>query len=223
MWLNKAMPYLLLARHGESEYNSKNLWTGVTDCPLTDKGRGQAALMAGAIKDLKPDVAFTSMLSRAQDTLQIILQDNHWDEIPTYFNKSLNERDYGEYTGMNKLEVEKQVGHEKFIKIRRGWDEPVPGGETLKMVYQRMMLYFNDHIIPEIKSGRSVLVVAHGNSLRALIKYLDTLNDAEIEDVEMPLVEILVYNYEMRIAAKQVRQFEAKLPYVTVNTSYIKE
>ena len=217
------MPYLLLARHGESEFNSKNLWTGLTDCDLTDKGRGQASLMAGAIKDLKPDVAFTSMLTRAQDTLQIILQDNGWDKIPTYFNKSLNERDYGDYTGMNKLEVEKKVGHDQFVKIRRGWDEPVPGGETLKVVYQRIMLYFNEHILPEIKSGKSVLVVAHGNSLRALIKYLDNLGDQDIEAVEMPLVEILVYNYEMRIASKQVRQFQAKLPFVTVNSTSIKE
>jgi 2,3-bisphosphoglycerate-dependent phosphoglycerate mutase len=217
------MPHLLLARHGESEYNSKNLWTGLTDSPLTDKGRGQAATMAGAINDLKPDVAFTSMLSRAQDTLQIILQTNNWAEIPTYFNKSLNERDYGEYTGLNKLEVEHKVGHDKFIKIRRGWDEPVPGGETLKMVYQRMVVCFNDHILPEIKRGKSVLLVAHGNSLRALIKHLDGLNDSEIESVEMPLVEIVVYNYEVRIASKQVRQFQAQLPFVTVNSTYIKQ
>jgi 2,3-bisphosphoglycerate-dependent phosphoglycerate mutase len=216
------MPYLLLARHGESEYNAKNLWAGWADTPLTEKGHHQAVMMAGAIKDLRPDVAYTSLLSRTKDTLEIILQHNGWDNIPTISHVALNERNYGDFTGMNKSEAEKSMGKAKFDKLHRGWDDAVPGGESLRMVYERVVLYFNEAILPEIKHGKSVLVVSHGNALRALIKHLDGLSDEAVEKLEMPLVEIVVYDYELRIASKQVRQFQTALPFVTVNSTYIK-
>jgi len=217
------MPYLLLARHGESEYNAKNLFTGVTDAPLTEKGREQAAVMASAIKDMQPSMAYTSALMRAQDTLEIILHENGWDNTPVISNTSLNERDYGEMTGKNKAELEQMYGTEQFLKLRRGWNEPIANGETLETVYKRVVVYFTDQILPNLKRGQDILIVAHGNTLRALIKHLDDLDDKQVETLEMPLVEIVVYDYEVRIASKQVRAFQAKLPFVTVNSTYIKD
>ena len=217
------MPYLLLARHGESEFNAKNLFTGKTDAPLTEKGREQAATMASAIKDLAPSLAYTSALSRAQDTLSIILHENNWLNTPVVSHEALNERDYGDLTGKNKAELEGQYGTEQFLRWRRGWNEPIPNGETLQTVYHRVMPYFVDQILPNLKRGQNILVVAHGNTLRALIKHLDDLDDSQVQSLEMPLVEIVVYDYEVRIASKQVRKFEARLPFVTVNSTYIKE
>lgn len=217
------MPHLLLVRHGESEYNANNMFTGLKDIPLTEKGRQQAAVMAGAIKDLKPDGAYTSSLSRAQETLKIITKTNDWDYVPIVANPALNERDYGELTGKNKQQTEEQLGHEAFIKMRRGWDQPIPNGETLRMVYRRAVLYFTEEILPNIRHGHNILIVAHGNTLRALIKHLDNLNDGEVENLEMPLVEIVVYDYEVRIASKQVRKFQSNLPFVTVNSTYLKD
>lgn len=121
------MPHLLLARHGESEFNANDLFTGLKDAPLTAKGRDQAIFMAGAIKDLKPSIAYTSALSRAQDTLDIILHENGWENTPVISNSSLNERDYGELTGKNKSETQQQYGDAQFLKWRRGWNEPIPG------------------------------------------------------------------------------------------------
>lgn len=216
------MPYLLLARHGESEYNSKNQWAGWTETPLTEKGHHQAVMVAGAIKDVRPDAAFCSPLTRAKDTLGIILEHNGWAETPVTYAEALKERNYGDFTGMNKLDAEQKWGKEKFDRVHRSWDEPIPNGESLKQVYQRVVVYFTDHILPEIKRSKNVLVISHGNALRALIKHLDRLSDEDVAKLEMPLVEIVVYDYELQIASKQVRQFEASLPYVTVNSTYVK-
>ncbi len=217
------MSHLLLVRHGESEYNANNLFTGLKDVPLTENGRQQASIMAGAIKDLKPDTAYTSSLIRAQETLKIIMRTNSWDYLPVVSNPALNERDYGDLTGKNKQHIEEQFGHDAFLKIRRGWDQPIPNGETLRMVYRRVVLYFTEEILPNIRHGHNILVVAHGNTLRALIKHLDNLDDLQVESLEMPLVEIIVYDYEARIVSKQVRKFQSSLPFVTVNSTYLKE
>ena len=217
------MPYLLLARHGESESNAKNLFTGKTDAPLTEKGREQAATMASTIKDLTPSLAYTSALSRAHDTLSIILHENNWRNTPVVSHEALNERDYGDLTGKDKAELEKLYGTEQFLRWRRGWNEPIPNGETLQTVYHRVMPYFVDQILPNLRRGQNILLVAHGNTLRALIKHLDDLDDDQVQTLEMPLVEIVVYDYEVRVASKQVRKFEARLPFVTVNSTYIKD
>ena len=216
------MPHLLLARHGESEYNAKNLFTGLTDVALTKKGRDQATYMAAAIKDLKPSIAYTSSLGRAQDTLSIILHENGWENTPVISNSSLNERDYGNLTGKDKAQIQAKYGEVQFLKWRRGWNEVIPNGETLRTVYQRVVLYFTTQVLPNLKRGDDTLIVAHGNTLRALIKHLDGLNDQQVETLEMPLVEIVVYDYEVSIASKQVRKFQSKLPFVTVNSTYIK-
>jgi 2,3-bisphosphoglycerate-dependent phosphoglycerate mutase len=222
--LNKRMPHVLIARHGQSEYNAKNLFTGITDVPLTDLGRIQASRMAESIKDLKPDVAFASKLGRAKETLEIIMVDNGWDDVDITYDAALNERDYGDLTGKNKLALAKEYGQAQFDRWRRGWDEPVPNGETLKTVYRRVVLYYEATVMPVVKKGSSVLLVAHGNTLRALVKHLDWLDDHAVEKLEFPLQEVIIYNYEVRIASKQVRKTDATtLPFVTVNSTYIKE
>lgn len=208
------MSHLVLVRHGESEFNAKSLWTGIWDIPLTDKGRHEAALMADAMTELRPDVAFSSDLMRAQDTLKIILHVNKWSHAPVHHSKKLNERDYGELTGMNKWEVEQKYGEQQFQNWRRGWDEPVPGGETLKDVYERAVPYFNEHILPELKAGHNVLVAAHGNTLRALIKYLEGLSDEEVPHLEMPFGDILIYEFGRAgtILSKDHRQIHTTAP-----------
>ncbi|HSW80367.1 MAG TPA: 2,3-bisphosphoglycerate-dependent phosphoglycerate mutase [Candidatus Saccharimonadales bacterium] len=218
------MSNLLLIRHGESEYNANELFTGLHNPPLTQRGRVQASQMAASIKDLKPDIAYTSLLTRAKDTLDIIMVDNGWDKVPLKEDAALNERDYGKFSGLQHAEIIKRYGDAQYIKFRRGWNEPIPDGETLKMVYKRVVLYFEVQILPELRKGNNVLIVAHGNTLRALIKHLDGLDDLQIETLEMPLQEVVIYNYEVRIAAKQVRKTEQpSLPYVTANTTYLKE
>lgn len=204
------MSHLILARHGESQFNAKSLWTGIWDVPLTKKGRHDAQVMARALVDLKPASAYTSVLSRARQTLEIILTDNKWTRVPIHATADLNERDYGDLTGMNKWAVEEQYGEEQFNKWRRGWDEPVPEGETLKQVFRRVAPYFEQHITTNLKHGETVLVVAHGNTLRALIKYIEELSSQQVEALEMPFGMILIYEYDAhgKMIGKSTRQMD---------------
>lgn len=217
------MSHLLLVRHGESEYNAQELFTGLHNPPLTQNGQAQASELAATIKDLKPDVAYTSVLKRALETLDIILADNAWGKVTLHKDAALNERDYGQFTGLRHAEVIERYGDTQYIKFRRGWNEPIPGGETLNMVCKRVVPYFEVQILPELRNAKNVLIVAHDNTLRALIKHLDGLDEREAETLEMPHREVIIYNYEVRIAAKQVRTTDHKLPYVTVNSTYLKD
>lgn len=200
---------LVLTRHGESEFNAKSLWTGTWDIPLTEKGRGQATQMGEALSDLIPDVGFSSALIRAQDTLKLILAANHW-EVPVHHSHLLNERDYGELTGLNKWEVEAKYGSEQFTKWRRGWDEPVPGGETLKDVNARALPYFEEHVLPLLKAGKTVILTAHGNTLRALIKHFDGIDDTAVEDLEVSFGQLVIYDFDTagQPSGKTIRQIE---------------
>jgi 2,3-bisphosphoglycerate-dependent phosphoglycerate mutase len=202
------MSYLLLVRHGESEYNAKKLFTGTSDAPLTAAGREEITQLATQITDLKPDLAYTSRLSRAQDTLAILLHENNWDNVPVRAVTEFNERDYGDLTGLNKSDVKKTFGATTFDKLRRGWDEPIPGGETLKMVSERVVPYFLQHILPKLQSGRSVLIVTHNHSLRTLIKYLDNLSDQQVEQLRMYRNEVVTYKYSAHgtVESKQIRK-----------------
>jgi 2,3-bisphosphoglycerate-dependent phosphoglycerate mutase len=170
--------------------------------------------MARATKDIKPAVCYTSALSRAKDTLEIILHDNDWTRVPVHADAALNERDYGDLTGMNKWVVEEQFGRAQFDKWRRGWDEPVPYGETLKIVFRRVVPYFEKHILPDLEHGKNVLITAHGNTLRALIKYLEELTDLQIQSVEMPFGELLVYTLDAhgKVTAKIIRKLDIPPP-----------
>ena len=188
------MAYLVLVRHGESTWNKVNAWTGLTDISLDEEGRDVAKKDGELLKDISFDIAFTSALRRAQQSLEEIK--GVVGEISTTEAAALNERDYGDLTGKNKLEVEEMYGEDQYLKWRRGWDEPVPNGETLKDVYGRAVPYYQENILPELKTGKNVLVVAHGNSLRALIKFLENIPDEEIPNLEIETGGIYIYQID---------------------------
>lgn len=200
------MSYLVLVRHGESTWNAKGLWTGLTDIGLSEKGKQEARSAGEAIKDIKFQIVFTSSLKRAAETLQE-MEKVLGVKIPAVCDAALNERDYGDYTAKNKRQVKEQFGEEKFLQLRRGWDYPVPNGESLKDVYDRVVPYYKDRILPEVKKGKNVLVSAHGNSLRALVKFLDNIPDEDIAKLEIPTGQVLIYqiNGNGQIISKEIR------------------
>jgi 2,3-bisphosphoglycerate-dependent phosphoglycerate mutase len=197
---------LVLVRHGESEWNAKNVWTGLTDIGLTQKGKDEAARAGVALKDISFDAAYSSPLSRARETLSLMLS-AMGQSVISVESKALNERDYGIYTGKNKLEIKQQLGDVDFLKLRRGWDFPVEGGESLKEVYARVVPYYEESILPLLKNGKHVLIAAHGNSLRALIKYLENVSDEGIADIELATGEIVLYHidFEGRVISREKR------------------
>ncbi len=187
---------LVLIRHGESEWNAKNIWTGLTDIGLTPKGEDEARKAAHTLMDIRFDAAFTSNLKRANETLRIVLETLHQSGVPVTKNQALNERDYGIYTGKNKLEIHASLGDAEFLKLRRGWDYPIPSGESLKQVYGRVIPYYKEQIAPLLIQRKRVIIAAHGNSLRALIKYLDHVSDDDISNVELATGEVVLYHID---------------------------
>ncbi len=211
---------LILLRHGESEWNAKNLFTGWVDVPLNDKGWGEAKRGGELLKDagVLPDVVHTSLLRRAIMTANLALDsaDRHW--IPVKRDWRLNERHYGDLQGKNKAETLEQFGEEKFMIWRRSYDvppppisddnpytqvgdprydgEPIPATECLKDVLERALPYWESAIVPDLKAGKTVMVAAHGNSLRAIIKYLDGIADDDIVGVNVPTGIPLVYHLD---------------------------
>ena len=190
------MAYLVLVRHGESEWNAQGLWTGWTDIGLSEKGFAEARKAGELLKDIHFDFAYTSALGRAKQTWEQIQRVLEQTDIQTIEDKALNERDYGEMTGKNKWEIKQQVGEEEFMKLRRSWDYPPPKGESLKMVYERVIPYYQKEILPKLQSGKNIIIAAHGNSLRALIKYLDNISDTDIPNLEMGTGEVYVYEID---------------------------
>ena len=205
------MGKLIIARHHESEWNKLGKWTGNHDSHLTDYGFEKSNDMGLLIKDVKVDCAFASMEVRSIETLSCMLNVCETHPIPTEHSSALNERDYGDYTGRNKWEMEQELGEKKFDEVRRGWDVPVPHGETLKVVYARVVPYFTEHILIQLKEGKNVLVVAHGNSLRALTKYIENISDEGIVDIEIPFGAIIIYDLDPagHMLHKEVRQTES--------------
>lgn len=206
---NKLNGTLIFIRHQESEWNKLGKWTGFTDIGLSEDGILKAREIGERIKDIKFDNIFISTLKRTKETLEGILsvRDNKEEYMKLLEASSeINERDYGDYTGKNKWEIEKEVGSEEFTKIRRGFDCPIPNGETLKMVYERSVPFFMNRILPLIKEGKTVLVVAHGNSIRALIKYIENISDNDISNVEMNFTDVIIYklNNDGHMADKNV-------------------
>jgi 2,3-bisphosphoglycerate-dependent phosphoglycerate mutase len=201
------MAYLVLVRHGESEWNAQGLWTGWTDISLSEKGHEEARKAGELLKDISFDLAYTSALKRAKETLVEIQKISGQTDIPTTEDKALNERNYGDLTGKNKWEVKAQVGDEEFLKLRRSWDYPPPNGESLKMVYERVIPYYEHEILPNLRADKNIIVAAHGNSLRALIKYLDNISDEEIPSLELATGGIYVYQIdnEGKVTSKEIR------------------
>ena len=190
------MGILVISRHGESEWNLLGKWTGWTDVNLTEKGHNDTVRLGTLLKGLSFNEAYTSSLKRTQQTLAALLEGCDVENLPSTHAAELNERDYGDLTGKNKWEVKSEIGDEAFNGIRRGWDYPVPGGETLKDVHARVVPYFEREILPKLQNGENILLVAHGNSIRALIKHLDQIPEAEMANVEMPFGQLLVYTFK---------------------------
>ena len=209
---SKKTGMLVVTRHGESEWNVLGKWTGWTDVGLTDKGKKDTEEVGKLIADLDFDEVYTSVLKRTEETLQAVIRGAGKPEInqlPKTAAPELNERHYGIYTGKNKWEVQAEVDAATFNGIRRGWDWPIPEGENLKQVYDRVVPYFTNELLPKLQAGENLLVVAHGNSIRALMKYLEDISDEKIADVEMPFGCVLMYTFEAgndRPINKEVRQ-----------------
>ena len=200
---------LAMARHGESEWNKLGKWTGFTDVHLSPLGLEQSKEMGEHIKDFSFDYIFDSTLIRSQETrAQMMSVFDNANNIPIEHLPELRERNYGDYTGKNKWEMEKEVGEEKFTEIRRGWDTPIPHGESLKMVYERVIPCFLNKILPILREGKNVLIVAHGNSIRAMMKYIENISDVDIAKVEMPFGAVLIYDLDSdgRVLHKEVRE-----------------
>lgn len=198
------MAKLVLVRHGQSEWNKLGLWTGWNDVSLTEEGKEEAREAGRAIKNIHFDYAFTSDLKRAQETLAEIV--HIIGPIPTTIAPEMKERDYGDLAGKNKWKLKDEYGEDQFTKWRRGWDEPIPHGETLKMVYDRAIPYFKLEILPKLEEGKNVLITAHGNSLRALVKYLENIPDADIPHLEIATGEVYEYDIDEKgnVIHKQV-------------------
>ena len=189
---------LILVRHGQSEWNEKNLFTGWENPGLTDKGSDEANNAGILINKLgiKFDRLFTSALIRAQLTGAIILDNINQKNLNVVKNKALNERFYGDLQGLNKDECRERWGEEKVQIWRRSYDKGPPGGETLKETGERVLPYYLNEIFPLILDGLNIIISAHGNSLRSLIKYLDTISDEDIVKLEIPTGAPIHYQFD---------------------------
>ena len=186
---------LVLVRHGQSEWNLKNLFTGWKDVDLSEKGIGEARAAGRLLKarGLSFDIAFTSALVRAQHTLMLILEELGQSGLAEHRDQALNERDYGDLTGLNKDDARKKWGEEQVLIWRRSFNVAPPGGESLRDTLARALPYYMKHIQPEVLSGRRVLVSAHGNSLRALIMAIEGLSPEQILKRELDTGVPVVY------------------------------
>lgn len=213
------MSKLVLIRHGLSRWNHVNKFTGWVDVPLAEAGIEEAKKTSNELMGIDFDIAYTSDLMRAQETLLIVLskQDrtgiflhknskkNQWlrksnqpayKEIPIYDHPILNERYYGDLQGMDKDEARRKYGEEKVLMWRRSWDQKPPHGESLKDVYNRVVPFFVSNILSQAKKGKNVLLCAHSNSLRAIIKYIESIDDENIVNLEFPTGQAVIYEFE---------------------------
>jgi 2,3-bisphosphoglycerate-dependent phosphoglycerate mutase len=189
---------LILVRHGESEWNLKNLFTGWRNPDLTEKGIGEARATGQKLKaaGIKPDLFYTSALKRAQHTLDLILEEMGIENLTITRNIALNERDYGDLSGLNKDDARAKWGEEQVLVWRRSFDVPPPGGESLKDTAARTLPYYKVEIEPQLKAGKTVLVAAHGNSLRALVMAIEGLTPEQILKREIATGQPTIYQIE---------------------------
>jgi len=223
---------LVLVRHGKSVWNAKNRFTGWVDVPLNEQGWSEAQKAGEILKDYKWDIAYTSHLQRALLTLHVILKNNTQKKSPIFlpavgstprqsyypgaeefpvhvYETALSERHYGDLQGKIKNEVKEEVGEEQFLKWRRGYDTPPPNGESLKDTFDRVVPFFTADIMPHIFQNKTILISAHGNSLRALTKYLENISDKDIVHTEIATGTPIVYtlsskNGELKIENKEI-------------------
>lgn len=198
------MAKLFLVRHGQSLWNLENRFTGWQDIDITEVGIEEARKAGIALKKERIDIAFTSALIRAQHTLNLILEETGNTHIPVVTDKALNERSYGNLEGLNKAETALKYGDEQVHTWRRSYDVVPPGGESLKDTYNRVIPYFEAQIVPPLRQDKNVLVVAHGNSLRALIMYLEHLSPEEILEREIATGVPLTYFFDENFHVSRV-------------------
>jgi 2,3-bisphosphoglycerate-dependent phosphoglycerate mutase len=210
------MPILVIVRHGQSEWNLKNLFTGWSDVELTATGEHEAEYAGIVLRPYHFDIAYTSVLKRAIHTLQIIL-DKTGLSIPVIENKALNERNYGELQGLNKAEVGEKYGAQQLMSWRRSYTEVPPGGESLENTYQRVIPYYQQDIEPELRSGKNVLIVAHGNSLRALMMYLEKITPEDIAHIDLATGAPRLYEFSGNLNLISVSY--VKLPEISSDIS----
>ncbi|MGH2364030.1 MAG: 2,3-bisphosphoglycerate-dependent phosphoglycerate mutase [Chloroflexota bacterium] len=202
---------LCLLRHGQSQWNRENRFTGWVDVPLTETGREEARRAGRALRSagLRFDLAYTSVLSRAEETLRIALAELEQSTLPVARDEALNERMYGDLQGLNKAETAAKFGDEQVHLWRRSYDVPPPNGESLKDTQARTLPYFRAHIRPALAAGRNVLVAAHGNSLRAIVMELEQLTPEQIVKVEIPTGVPWVYQLDSELAIVSKHMLEA--------------
>ena len=204
------MSQLVLIRHGQSLWNLENRFTGWVDVPLTDQGRREARAAARLVRDIAFDVAYTSVLSRAQETLEIILEAID-QRPPVIRDQALNERRYGDLQGLNKSDTAARYGADQVKLWRRSYDVAPPNGEALKDTAERTLPFFERAILGDVRQGKNVLVVAHGNSNRSIVMRLDRLGPREVVALELGTGVPLVYTMspEGEVVKKEIRELPA--------------
>jgi len=198
------MAQLIFVRHGQSLYNLENRFTGILDVALTESGKAQAKLAGDKLTGYTFDIAYTSMLKRAQESLQIILSEMKL-HIPIVKDKAFNERMYGTLQGLNKAETAQKYGLAQVEIWRRSYDVCPPGGESLLDTYNRVVPYYKAQIEPELKKGQNVLIVAHGNSLRSLKMYLENISPLDIVNVNIATGIPRVYTFDAELKITDVK------------------
>jgi 2,3-bisphosphoglycerate-dependent phosphoglycerate mutase len=199
------MAQLVIFRHGQSTWNLENKFTGWVDVDLTEKGRAEAKNAGEKLKGFKFDFAYSSVLKRAKDTLELALKTAGHPAVKTEYDKALNERMYGDLQGLNKTETAEKYGDEQVKIWRRSYDIPPPNGESLKDTAARVLPYFEKNIVPLLKSGKNVVIAAHGNSLRALIMYLEKMTPEQILEFEIGTGQPRLYELDNNMKVLSVR------------------
>ena len=191
------MATMILLRHGQSVWNAANIFTGWTDVDLSEVGVTEAAKAGDELAEISIDVIHTSGLIRAQRTAEIVMEHNRVsNDVPTHRDIRLNERHYGDLQGMNKNETRAKHGDEQVHIWRRSYDVPPPGGESLEMCSERTLPYLTEAIIPDLEAGKTVLVAAHGNSLRSIVMKIEGLSKDEVLNLEIPTGVPRTYTYD---------------------------
>jgi 2,3-bisphosphoglycerate-dependent phosphoglycerate mutase len=200
------MALLILLRHGESQWNLENRFTGWIDVPLSERGVKEAERAGVKLRAYPIDIAYTSVLLRATDTLALALKTANKNGVPVTKDQALNERHYGELQGLDKEETAKKFGKEQVHIWRRSYDVAPPGGESLKDTAARTLPYFDKVIWPDLKKGKNVLIAAHGNSLRSIVMEIEKLTPEEILKVEIPTGVPIVYEFDstLKLLSKKV-------------------
>jgi 2,3-bisphosphoglycerate-dependent phosphoglycerate mutase len=188
------MSDLILLRHGQSQWNLENRFTGWVDVPLSAKGEDEARAAGEKLRGRRIDVVYTSVLKRAIDTATLALATADIRDVPIVRDAALNERMYGDLQGLNKAEAAQKWGDEQIRQWRRSYDVKPPGGESLADTAARVLPYWDRHVLPDVKAGKNVLVAAHGNSLRALVMHLDGLDREQVLQLEIPTGAPLLYD-----------------------------